>query len=98
MNERIRLLAEQARYDSRNDMQITGEQAVQEILAKVASGEYRMILSKVDPLQWLRISPELPRGEWIPLKKYHRNTILAAQRRMKYRFDVETLQGVYEVK
>ena len=78
-------------------MKISGEQAVQEILAKVASGEYRMINSRVDPLQRLRISAELPKGQWIPLKKYHPNTIIAAQRRMTYRFDVETLQGVYEV-
>lgn len=78
-------------------MKDLGKQAVQEILAKVASGEYRMILSKVDPLQRLYVSADSPKGQWIPLKKYHPNTIRAAQRRMKYRFDVETLQGVYEI-
>ena len=70
---------------------------VDEIIDGVREGRYRMINSKVDPMQRLRISPELPKGEWIPLKKYHPNTIRAAQRRMKYRFDVATMTGIYSV-
>ena len=70
---------------------------INEIIEKIRAGEYRMINSKVDPLQRLRISPELPKGEWIPLKKYHPNTVRAAQRRLVYRFDSASLQGVYEV-
>lgn len=68
-----------------------------EIINGVREGRYRMVNSKVAPLQRLRISPELPKGEWIPLKKYHPNTIRAAQRRMKYRFDEATFQGIYTV-
>ena len=68
---------------------------VDEIINGVREGRYRMINSKVDPLQRLRISPELPKGEWIPLKKYHPNTIRAAQHRMKYRFDEGKLTGFY---
>lgn len=71
--------------------------AINEIIEKIRAGEYRMINSKVHPLQRLRISPELPKGEWLPTYKYHRNTIRAAQRRLVYRFDKATLQGVYEV-
>lgn len=74
-----------------------GEQAVREIIEKIARGEYRMILSKVDPLQRLYVSADLPKGQWIPLKTYHRNTILAAQRRLKYRFDSVAMQGIFEV-
>lgn len=74
-----------------------GEAAIKEIIDGVREGRYRMILSKVDPLQRLRISPELPKGEWIPLKTYHRNTIRAAQRRLTYKFDHVALQGVYVV-
>lgn len=70
---------------------------VTEILDGIRSGRYRMINSKVDPLQRLYVSPELPKGEWIPLKKYHNNTIRAAQRRLTYRFNYETLQGHYVI-
>jgi hypothetical protein len=78
-------------------MSLQGEQAVQEIIEKIARGEYRMILSKVDPLQRLYVSADSPKGQWIPLKKYHRNTIRAAQRRLAYRYDQVAMQGVYEV-
>lgn len=71
--------------------------AVQEIVDKIAAGEYRMILSKVDPLQRLYVSADLPKGQWIPLKKYHRNTIRAAQRRLAYRYDQVAMQGLFEV-
>lgn len=70
---------------------------IDEIIEGIRTGKYRMINSKIDPLQWLRISPELPKGEWIPLKKYHPNTIRAAQRRMTYRFNNATLIGYYEI-
>lgn len=70
---------------------------INEIIEKIRAGEYRMINSKVDPLQRLYITPDLPKGQWIPLKKHHRNTIRAVQRRLVYRFDKATLQGVYEV-
>jgi hypothetical protein len=70
---------------------------VTEIIDGIRSERYRMINSKVDPLQRLYITPELPKGEWIPLKKYHSNTIRAAQRRLTYRFNHETLQGHYVI-
>ena len=69
--------------------------AINEILNGIREGRYRMVHSKVAPLQRLIISPELPKGEWIPLYKYHPNTIRAAQRRMKYQFDANRLMGHY---
>jgi|688.fasta_scaffold1242464_2 hypothetical protein len=72
---------------------LKGEQAVREIIEKIASGEYRMLNQKRHPLQWLRRST----NEWVPMTKYHRNTVIAAQRRLKYRFDSVAMHGIYEV-
>ena len=69
--------------------------AINEILDGIREGKYRMINSKVSPLERLYITPDLPKGQWIPLKKYHHNTIRAAQRRMKYQFDHNRLIGYY---
>ena len=72
--------------------------AITEILDGIRDGRYRMINSKVDPLQRLRTSVELPKGEWIPLKKYHPNTIRAAQRRMTDQINADTMTGHYILK
>ena len=71
--------------------------AINEILDGIREGKYRMVHSKVAPLQRLITSPELPKGEWIPLYKYHPNTIRAVQRRMKYKFDDNRLMGYYVI-
>lgn len=71
---------------------------VTEILEGIRAGHYRMDNCKYAPLKRLRVSPELPKGEWITFRKYHPNTIRAAQRRMVYQFNADTLTGHYIIK
>lgn len=63
-----------------------------EILNGVRDGKYRMVASKMAPLERLTAN-----GEWVTLSKFHHNTIKAAQRRMKFRFDEVKLMGFYEL-
>lgn len=55
---------------------------VDEIVEKIRTGEYRMVVGDYRPLQ-----RRSSRGEWIPCYKYHPNTIRAASRRLVHRYD-----------
>ena len=55
---------------------------VDEIVEKIRTGEYRMVVGNYRPLE-----RRSSLGEWLPVYKYHPNTIRAASRRLVRRYD-----------
>ena len=62
-----------------------GSMAINEIVEKIRTGEYRMMIGISQPLQRRNSM-----GEWTPCYKYHRNTVRAASRKLVRKYD-ETL-------
>lgn len=63
-------------------MIMKGEKAVQEIIEKIKSGEYRMLAASYQPLQTRNSL-----GHWTTVYKYHANTIRAASRKLVRHYD-----------
>lgn len=79
-------------------MKRSGPQAVNEIIEKIASGEYR--LRRATLLNETNTRVQLEKfvyGSWINVSMYNTLTVRAAKARLKYRHDVENNVGLYEV-
>ena len=75
-----------------NSAKITGENAIQEIISKVSTGEYVLVESKYYPTLTVRHG-----ADWVAVKSFHPMTVRAAKARLVARLDTGRGLWVYGV-